>query len=77
MLTISGFADYHKIDVACGGPDPGTKLETWPVDAGSDVTATWDQWPQPHEGPIMQYMAACPSSTSRPSRLHVNVADDQ
>ena len=62
-----GFPDLNSKDTACGARSTeftSTVVETWPVVAGKEVTALWDQWPIAHKGPILQYMAACPSSTS-------------
>jgi hypothetical protein len=62
---IAGFPDLNSKDTACGArsneftSDP---IQTWPVQAGKDVTVLWDQWPIAHKGPILEYMAACPSS---------------
>jgi len=61
-----GFPDLNSKDTACGARSTeftSTVVETWPVVAGKEVTALWDQWPIAHKGPILQYMAACPSST--------------
>jgi hypothetical protein len=62
-----GFPDLNSKDTACGARSTeftSTIVDTWPVVAGKEVTALWDQWPTAHKGPILQYMAACPSSTS-------------
>ncbi|KAI5861915.1 lytic polysaccharide monooxygenase [Durotheca rogersii] len=32
---------------------------TAPVAAGSDVTITWNQWPDSHKGPVIDYLADC------------------
>lgn len=32
---------------------------TAPVTAGSDVSITWNQWPDSHKGPVIDYMADC------------------
>lgn len=32
---------------------------TAPVAAGSDVAITWNQWPESHHGPIIDYIADC------------------
>jgi hypothetical protein len=63
---VIGFPDLNSKDTACGAQSTeftSTIVETWPVVAGKEVTALWDQWPIAHKGPILQYMAACPSST--------------
>jgi hypothetical protein len=62
---VIGFPDLNSKDTACGARSTeftSTIVETWPVVAGKEVTALWDQWPIAHKGPILQYMAACPSS---------------
>jgi len=65
-LTSPGFPDLNSKDTACGARSDeftSTIVETWPVEAGKKVSVLWDQWPIAHKGPILQYMAACPSST--------------
>jgi hypothetical protein len=34
-------------------------LLTAPVTAGSSVHLTWNQWPESHHGPIVDYLASC------------------
>lgn len=66
LTDVIGFPDLNSKDTACGARSTeftSTIVETWPVVAGKEVTALWDQWPIAHKGPILQYMAACPSST--------------
>ena len=73
-----GFPDLNSKDTACGARSTeftSTVVEIWPVVAGKEVTALWDQWPIAHKGPILQYMAACPSSTF-PLSLVVARADE-
>jgi hypothetical protein len=67
---VTGFPDLNSKDTACGARSTeftSTIVDTWPVVAGKEVTALWDQWPTAHKGPILQYMAACPSSTPHTS----------
>lgn len=51
LPDLSGFVpDITAGRVACGGASAGSGLETYPVDAGSNVVATWDTWPESHKG---------------------------
>lgn len=36
--------------VACGGESAGMDLLTYDFDAGSNITAHWDNWPSSHKG---------------------------
>jgi hypothetical protein len=45
--------------VACGGPDAGSGLETWDLNAGDEISVSWDTWPESHKGPVTEYMAYC------------------
>ena len=63
-LSPPGFPVLTSKDTACGAKsteNTDVPIETWDVTAGTDVVALWDQWPIAHKGPILQYMAACPS----------------
>jgi hypothetical protein len=51
--------------VACGGPDAGSGLETWDLNAGDEVTVSWDTWPDSHKGPVTEYMAYCGGKKQR------------
>jgi len=57
-----GWADYWSPIVACGGMSAPNSVLTWDVQAGSTITAKWDEWDWGHRGPVLEYMAACPSS---------------
>ncbi|KAK7754771.1 hypothetical protein SLS62_003331 [Diatrype stigma] len=35
---------------------------TAPVTAGSNVSITWNQWPDSHHGPVIDYLASCGDS---------------
>lgn len=69
-LIPPGFPVLTSKDTACGAKsteNTDVPIETWDVTAGTDVVALWDQWPIAHKGPILQYMAACPSCMFYPS----------
>lgn len=36
--------------VACGGWSAGNGVETWDLNAGSTVTARWNNWDYGHKG---------------------------
>lgn len=58
-----GWTDHNSPSVACGGWEaPTQNIQTWDVNAGAVITAQWDEWDWGHRGPVMEYMAACPSS---------------
>ena len=54
--------------MVCGGMSAGSGLDTWDLDAGSEVVAQWTGakngetgWPTEHHGPAIEYMARCPN----------------
>jgi hypothetical protein len=61
--------DLTLIDLQCGGYTAGgvvgsqpAKLTGGPVAAGSTVSLKWTLWPDSHAGPVITYMAKCPSA---------------
>jgi hypothetical protein len=45
------------LSVACGGASSGSGLETWSLEAGSEVTATWtSNWPPAHLGTFSSFV---------------------
>ncbi|KAL3427730.1 cellulose-growth-specific protein [Phlyctema vagabunda] len=61
--------DISLIDLQCGGYTEGgisgsspANLTAGPVAAGSSVSLTWTLWPESHVGPMITYMAKCPST---------------
>ncbi|KAF9531121.1 endoglucanase-4 [Crepidotus variabilis] len=61
----SGFiADPKSGDITCSIGN--SKLPPGPITAtvaaGGTVTAQWNTWPTGHYGPVLNYMAKCPSS---------------
>ncbi|RDW90951.1 hypothetical protein BP5796_02116 [Coleophoma crateriformis] len=61
--------DITLIDLQCGGYTAGgisgsqpANLTGGPVAAGAAVTLSWTLWPESHVGPVITYMAACPST---------------
>ncbi|KAH8151816.1 uncharacterized protein LAJ45_03807 [Morchella importuna] len=60
--------DVTLIDLQCGGYTAGGIVGsapaalTAPVTPGSTVSLLWTQWPDSHKGPVITYMAKCPSS---------------
>ncbi|KAJ9094447.1 hypothetical protein QFC21_005986 [Naganishia friedmannii] len=58
-------ADYTTAQVATGGNSLSAtnyKQDTVPAKGGDKVIVHYDQWPQPHSGPTMVYMANCGKS---------------
>ncbi|KAJ9119594.1 hypothetical protein QFC22_003303 [Naganishia vaughanmartiniae] len=58
-------ADYTTAQVATGGNSlAATKYKqvTVPAKGGDRIVVHYDQWPQPHSGPIMLYMSNCGKS---------------
>lgn len=60
MIDI-GPAPRDTAAVACGSLDNGSGLQTWPLDAGSEVIAEWTDadnvdsvWPPAHHGKIQR-----------------------
>ncbi|KAH6675919.1 glycoside hydrolase [Halenospora varia] len=59
--------DVSTIDVQCGGWSPEGKVGSAPAPlhapaaAGSQVTLRWTAWPDSHRGPMITWMALCPS----------------
>jgi len=51
--------DISSTDIACnqGGNDGTTKVMD--VNAGSDMTFKWTNWPSDHLGPVTTFMASC------------------
>ena len=47
---------------ACGGVADSAVVESWDLDAGSEVTVWWNNWPI-HPGPDLEYMAYCGPDT--------------
>lgn len=45
-----GWANQYTEQVACGGYGNGENLDTWDVQEGRTITATWNQWPEGHHG---------------------------
>ncbi|KAI2641246.1 glycoside hydrolase family 61 protein [Xylaria nigripes] len=60
--------DVTYVDLQCGGYTDGGIVGSSPAplhapaEAGSTVTLRWTLWPESHVGPIITYMAACPST---------------
>jgi len=61
--------DVSLIDLQCGGYTAGgfsgsspAKLAGGPVAAGGTVSLKWTLWPDSHVGPLITYMAKCPSA---------------
>ncbi|KAI1822282.1 endoglucanase IV precursor [Xylaria intraflava] len=60
--------DVTYDDLQCGGYTDGGIVGSSPATlhapaaAGSDVTLRWTLWPESHVGPVVTYMAACPST---------------
>ncbi|RAL60356.1 hypothetical protein DID88_000132 [Monilinia fructigena] len=61
--------DLTLIDLQCGGYTAGgivgsspAALTAGPVAAGSTVSLRWTLWPDSHSGPVITYMAKCPSA---------------
>lgn len=60
--------DVTYNDLQCGGYKDGGVDGSSPaklhaeVAAGSEVELFWTLWPESHVGPVVTYMAACPSS---------------
>ncbi|KAH9905734.1 lytic polysaccharide monooxygenase [Xylariomycetidae sp. FL2044] len=44
--------------------DAGNAALTAPATAGSDVTITWNTWPESHKGPVIDYLADCGTDCS-------------
>lgn len=61
LNTYGPAADFTSATIACGegGNVPVTALAT--VNAGETVTFDWGSWGSSHSGPVMTYMAKCPS----------------
>ncbi|RYP70631.1 hypothetical protein DL771_005344 [Monosporascus sp. 5C6A] len=51
-------ADVNNPDIICHLDATNAAL-TAPVAAGSDVSLTWNQWPESHKGPVIDYLADC------------------
>jgi hypothetical protein len=54
---MPGPAARNTGQVACGGDDPGSGLESWPIKGGSTVVVEWSDpkngetvWPPAHVG---------------------------
>ncbi|RYP52645.1 hypothetical protein DL769_010636 [Monosporascus sp. CRB-8-3] len=59
--TDNGFvlsSDVSNPDIICHLDATNAAL-TAPVAAGSDVALTWNQWPESHKGPVIDYLADC------------------
>ncbi|RYP89863.1 hypothetical protein DL770_004015 [Monosporascus sp. CRB-9-2] len=59
--TDNGFvlsADVSSPDIICHLDATNAAL-TAPVAAGSDISLTWNQWPDSHKGPVIDYLADC------------------
>ncbi|KAK9419113.1 hypothetical protein SUNI508_01090 [Seiridium unicorne] len=60
--------DVTYTDLQCGGYTDGGVVGSSPAAlhaeaaAGSTVTLYWTLWPDSHVGPVVTYMAACPST---------------
>lgn len=60
--------DLTLIDLQCGGYTDGGIVGSEPAPlhanatAGETVTLYWTLWPDSHVGPVITYMAACPST---------------
>lgn len=52
---------HNNFEIAChrGGEPAALSVE---VSAGGVLTLEWDTWPESHHGPVLDYLAACPSS---------------
>ena len=57
QALTSGPATRNTGQVACGGNDPGSGLESWPIKGGSTVVVEWSDpkngetvWPPAHVG---------------------------
>ncbi|KAF8663689.1 hypothetical protein AX16_000864 [Volvariella volvacea WC 439] len=62
--TFDPILDARASTVACNNDgNPGPNQLTARVEAGTDITAYWNQvWPHPY-GPMLTYLAQCPGST--------------
>ncbi|RYP07345.1 hypothetical protein DL764_002561 [Monosporascus ibericus] len=59
--TDNGFvlsADVSNPDIICHLDATNGALIA-PVAAGGDVSLTWNQWPESHKGPVIDYLADC------------------
>lgn len=52
---------HNNFEMAChrGGEPAALSVD---VSAGGVLTLEWDTWPESHHGPVLDYLAACPSS---------------
>lgn len=57
--------DLSLPDIQCSGRfSSGTSPAPLhaPVEAGTDISLYWTQWPDSHHGPLITYLARCPDS---------------
>lgn len=52
---------HNNFEIAChrGGEAAALSVD---VSAGGVLTLEWDTWPESHHGPVLDYLAACPSA---------------
>ncbi|KAI9853428.1 MAG: Esterase/lipase/thioesterase [Vezdaea acicularis] len=56
-------AEYNDPDIICHKGSQPAPLSAG-ASPGSRVSFTWNTWPDSHHGPVMTYMAQCPSGCS-------------